>query len=146
MKFKTLYFLLIVVFLNNINAQNKSKKEKIGSVGGYEMGYIDCIKKGNSYTISYENQNEVQVNGYSDFSIKLEEFENVYNTIITGFEKKQKSEISIPTVLNYVELDYTKFLGKMRVRFVQSKKKGALGVSFSAWYSLKQIKKLFGKL
>lgn len=145
MKVSTLLFLLLVLFVNGTYAQNKHKKEKIGSVGGFEMGHIDCVKENSVYTISYENQNEVQVNDYDNFSIKPEDFQKVYNSIMTGFENKQKTEISIPTVQNYVELDYTKFLGKMKVRFTQSKKKGALGVSFSAWYSPKEIKKLFGK-
>lgn len=144
MKLRTLLLLLIPLLLNDVYAQNKYEKEKIGSIGGYEMGHIDCVKQNNQYLITYENQNNVQVNDYDDFSIKTESFDEVYNTIIAGFEDKQKKEIHIPTVLNYVELDYAKFLGKMSVRFTQSKKKGGLGVSFSAWYSQKEIKKLFG--
>jgi hypothetical protein len=137
--------LLIVLFANDVCAQNKQKKEKIGRVGGFEMGHVDCVKQNGVYTISYENQNDVQVNDYDKFSIKPEDFEDVYNTIMTGFENNQKTEITIPTLQNYVELDYTRFLGKMKVRFTQSKKKGALGVSFSTWYSQKDIQKLFGK-
>ena len=137
--------LLIPMLLNNVYAQNEQVKEKIGSVGGYEMGHIDCIKQNNLYLISYENQNDVQVNDYDEFSIKLEDFEEVYNTLMAGFEDKHKKKINIPTIQNYVELDYSKFLGKISVRFTQSKKKGALGVSFSAWYSQKEIQKLFGK-
>ncbi len=142
MKLKLL--LLITFLLNNIYAQKQHGKEKIGSVGGYEMGHIECVKQNNIYLITYENQNDVQVNDYSDFSIKPEDFEKVNNTISEGFKDKSKKEINIPTVSDYVVLDYTKFLGKMSVRFTQSKKKGSLGVSFSAWYSEREIKKLFG--
>lgn len=145
MKASTILFFLLGIFVNGVNAQNKHDKEKIGSVGGFEMGQIDCVKQNGVYTISFENQNDVRVNNYDNFSIKQVYFEEVYNTIITGFQNKQKTKISIPTIQNYVELDYTKFLGKMKVRFTQSKKKGALGASFSAWYSLKEIKKIFGK-
>lgn len=138
-------YLLITLFLNNVYAQKQNDKEKIGSVGGYEMGHIKCVKQNNIFLITYENQNDVQVNDYADFSIKSENFDEVYNTILEGFKDKRKKEIHIPTVSDYVELDYTKFLGKMSVRFTQSKKKGSLGVSFSAWYSQKEIMKLFGK-
>ena len=137
--------LLIPILINNVYAQNEEVKEKIGSVGGYEMGHIDCVKHTNEYFITYENQNDVQVNDYDDFSIKAEDFEDVYETLMTGFMDKQKKEVHIPTVQNYVTLDYAKFLGKTSVRFTKSKKKGALGVSFSAWYSPKEINKLFGK-
>ncbi len=137
--------LLLTLLLNNIYAQKHHNKEKIGSVGGYEMGHIECVKQNNIFLITYENQNDVQVNDYADFSIKSENFDKVYNTILEGFKDKHKKEIHIPTVSDYVVLDYTKFLGKMSVRFTQSKKKGALGVSYSAWYSQKEIMKLFGK-
>jgi len=145
MKLQTLLLLMLPLLISDIYAQRKHDREKIGSVGGYEMGHIDCVKKNNLYLITYENQNDVRVNSYDDFSIKGENFEEVYNTIIAGFEDKHKKEIHIPTLINYVELDYSKFLGRMSVRFTQSKNKGALGVSFSAWYSQKEIKKLFGK-
>lgn len=137
--------ILISLLLNNVCAQKQHDKEKIGSVGGYEMGHVDCVKQNNLYVITYENQNDVQVNDYDDFSIMAEDFEDVYNTLIIGFNDKHKKEIHIPTVSNYVELDYTKFFGKILVRFTQSKKKGSLGVSFSAWYTQKEIMKLFGK-
>lgn len=136
--------IIITILFNNTYAQKQNNKEKIGSVGGYEMGHIECVKQNNVYLISYENQNDVQVNDYVEFSIKSEDFEDVYNTIIKGFENRKKTEISIPTVSDYVELDYTKFLGKMSVRFTKSKKKGSLGISYSAWYSEREIKKLFG--
>lgn len=145
MKLRILLPALILLLINGMYAQNQKDKEKIGSVGGYQMGHVDCVKQNNVFIISYENQNDVQVNDYDDFSIQAEDFEEVYKTLITGFEEKQKTEIHIPTTLNYVEVEYTKLLGKMSVRFTQSKKKGALGVSFSAWYSQKEIKKLFGK-
>jgi len=144
MKFRTLLLLLIPLLINDVYAQNKQNKEEVGSVGGYEMGHIECVKQNDQYLITYENQNNVQVNDYADFSIKSENFTDVYGIILAGFEDKHKKEIHIPTVSNHVEVDYTKFLGKMSMRFTQSKKKGALGVSFSAWYSKKQIKKLFG--
>jgi len=144
MKFRTLLLLLIPFLMHDVYAQKKQNKEKIGSVGGYEMGHIECVKQNDLYLITYENQNDAQVNDYDDFSIKSENFDAVYETVLAGFENKHKEEIHIPTVSNYVELDYAKFLGKMSMRFTQSKKKGALGVSFSAWYSKKQIKKLFG--
>lgn len=145
MKLRILLPALILLLINGMYAQNQKDKEKIGSVGGYQMGHVDCVKQNNVFIISYENQNDVQVNDYDDFSIQAKDFEEVYKTLITGFEEKQKTEIHIPTTLNYVEVEYTKLLGKMSVRFTQSKKKGALGVSFSAWYSQKEIKKLFGK-
>ena len=145
MKLRILVPVLILLLINGVYAQKQNGKEKIGSVGGYDMGHVDCVKQDNLYLISYENQNDVQVNDYDDFSIKSEDFEEVYKTLITGFEEKQKTEIHIPTTLNYVEVEYTKLLGKMMVRFTQSNKKGALGVSFSAWYSQKEIKKLFGQ-
>ena len=145
MKLQILLLLLVPMLINDVYAQNEHIKEKIGSVGGYQMGSIKCVEQNNVYLIKYENQNDVQVNDHDEFSIKSEDFEAVYNTIMAGFENKQKTEIHIPTVQNYVELDYSKLLGKMSVRFTQSKKKGALGVSFSAWYSQKQIMKLFGK-
>ena len=144
MKFRTLLLLLIPLLINDVYAQKKQNKEEVGSVGSYEMGHIECVKQNDQYLITYENQNDVQVNDYADFSIKSENFDAVYDTVLAGFEDKYKKKIHIPTVSNYVELDYTKFLGKMSVRFTQSKKKGALGVSFSAWYSKKQLKKLFG--
>ena len=135
--------MLILLLINGAYAQKQ--KDKIGSVGGYQMGYVDCVKQNNMYLFSYENQNDVHVNDYDDFSIKDEDFEWVYKTLIAGFEGKHKKEIHIPTTLNYVEVEYTKLFGKMLVRFTQSKKKDALGVSFSEWYSQKEIKKLFGK-
>lgn len=144
MKFRIILLLLTPLLINDTYGQNKHKKEKIGSVGGYEMGHIKCVKQNNQYLITYENQNNVQVNDYADFSIKSENFDDVYDTILDGFKDKHKKEIHIQTVSDYVELDYTKFLGKMSLRFTQSKKKGALGVSFSAWYSQKEIEKLFG--
>jgi len=145
MKLRILLPMLILLLINGVYAQKQKDKEKIGSVGGYQMGHVDCVKQNNLYLISYENQNDVQVNDYDEFSIKAEDFEEVYKTLISGFEDKHKNEIHIPTTLNYVDVEYTKLFGKMSVRFTQSKKKGALGVSFSAWYSQKEIKKLFGK-
>lgn len=144
-KFKLLLPMLVMLLINDVYAQNQHDKEKIGSAGGYEMGHIDCVKHNHLYVITYENQNDVQVNDYDNFSIKTEDFEGVYSTLLGGFEDKHKKEIHIPTASNYVELDYAKFLGKISVRFTQSKKKGSLGASFSAWYSQKEINKLFGK-
>lgn len=135
--------MLILLLINGVYAQKQ--KEKIGSVGGYQMGHVDCVKQNNLYIISYESQNDVQLNDEFDFSIKAEDFEEVYMTIVGGFEDKHKKEMHISTTLNYVEVEYLKLFGKMSMRFTQSKKKGALGVSFSAWYSQKEIKKLFGK-
>lgn len=145
MKFRTLLLLLIPFLINDIYAQNKPNKEKIGSVGGYQMGHVDCVMQNNLYVITYENQNDVRVNDYAHFSIKAEDFDDVYNTILEGFKTIPNDEIHIPTISGYVSLEYTKFLGKISMRFTQSKKKGALGISYSTWYSQKDMEKLFGK-
>ena len=53
---------MILFLINSVYAQKKKNKEKVGSVGGYQMGYVDCVKQNNLYLFSYESQNEVQVN------------------------------------------------------------------------------------
>jgi len=109
------------------------------------MGHVKCEKENDLYKITFENQNEVQVNDYDDFSIKAKDFEEVFVSLMNGFEYKNKKEVLIPTETNYVKLDYTKFVGKMRVRITVLKKKNALGFSYWAWLTQKKAKKLFGK-
>lgn len=145
MKLRILLPILVLILMSDTYAQKHKSKEKIGSVGAYQMGYAECIIQNNVYLFTYENQNEVQVNNYDEFSINLEDFEKVYEALMDGFKDKHKKKMHIPTTSKYVEMEYAKVFGIVQVRFTQSHKKGALGVSLSAYYSQKEIKKLFGK-
>lgn len=140
---KKILLLVLLAFLFSFShAQNKVK---IGKTGAYNMGLVVCVKENGVYQFTFENQNEVQVNDHDDFSINADYFDELFEILMAGFENKPKKDVPISSIKDYVCLDYVKFLGKVRVRFNSSKKKNALGVSYSAWLTQKDIQKLFGK-
>lgn len=140
-------FLSILLFTFSISfAQQKKEFEKIGKIGAYGMGLVYCEKEINTYTFTYEDQNEMRVNDYVSFSFEGKDiFEQLYDTIMVNLEIIPKGDIYITSQENYVRIDFAKFLGIKSFRFKQSKKKNGLGFSFSTWMTKKETKKLFGK-
>ena len=145
--------LLLALTLSTVSfAQLKKvetvKSEQIGKVGG-AMGSpktIECTKIGNVYTIEYRDMKFPNIEAYKEFSFEDVDntFEDLYKTIIDGFENTPKEDVTL-SIPNYtITLDYTKALGMVNVNiYITLKNADVTGVT--AALTKKQIDKLFGK-
>ncbi|WP_116788069.1 hypothetical protein [Flavobacterium psychrotrophum] len=150
MKKFTLFVVLLVssVSFAQLKKVDVVKAEPIGKVGG-ALGTpksIECTKTGNTYTFEYRDMKLTSIEAYKEFSFDDVDntFEDLYKTIIDGFENTPKEDVVLSLPNYIITLDYTKALGIVNLNmYITLKNTDVTGLT--AALSKKQVDKLFGK-
>jgi len=149
---KKLTLLVMLVVTATSFAQLKKvetvKSEEIGKVGPFGMPKtIDCTKMGNKYTFEYKDMQFPDMNDYKKFSFEDVEntFEDLYKTIMDGFETMPKEDITLELPNYIISLKFTKAIGMTSVAFFSAPKTNTSLIGYSSPLTKKQVEKLFGK-
>jgi len=146
MKKITLLLLLIPTLgISQIKVVDKEKTEKVGRIAALGLLHIELIKSGDYYTFTYKDLKFQHIDEFKSFTFKNEnnDIDNLYKIIKNGLKDMPEEDITIALPEGELQLDFTKALGIVNVRFVHSSSAGNVGIS--TWLSKRKVDKLFGK-
>lgn len=141
-KLNLLLFLLPIYSFTQIQVYEAKKTSKIGEVGNHS--YIS--KTDNTYSVCFQDIKFTQLTNIKcfDFQDLDNDFENLYNMIIKGFDEKKEQRINLDLPNELVDIKFVKNMGIVSLQFSMINKNTHI-VSISPYYTRKQIDKLFGK-
>ena len=149
---KKITLLLVLLVTSASFAQLKKietvKSEEIGKVGPFGLPkYIDCQKAGNTYTFEYKDFKYPNIDEYKEFSFEDVDntFDDLYKTIIEGFETAPKEPITLGLPNYILTLQFNKAIGMTNLVIYASPANNSSYVGQTVALTKKQIEKLFGK-
>ncbi|RXG21253.1 hypothetical protein [Leeuwenhoekiella marinoflava] len=145
--FNLFIFLLPLLSFSQIKVLDHSKAELIGEIEQMGISTFKCLKVDSIYTIEFYNNKDKDIISYASFSFKNENdaFNQIYNLIIAGLEKKQSSETVLEAGNGKIKLEFIKNVMGSYFRLAQFNKEGTDIKAYSLTMNKKQVEKLFGK-
>lgn len=149
----TFVLLTVCLSLNSFSQINVVKAEKseepvlIGKIGGIGETWIECTKKGNTYTFMYKDMNLEEVVDYKSFSFDDIDgaFDAIYNMMHDGIDNPPKEDVMIELPDSIIWLHFGRTMGQSFVEIRHAETKNADVVGVTTWMNKKKLKKVFGK-
>lgn len=143
---KNFIFIGILFLSSQLSSQIKVIKNiELAPVGKLES--VGLFKKENSYTITYQDTNEANLNTYRSFN-----FKNINNDVEELYQMIQKALIDPPIsdiILEFpndiINLHFKRNYGENTVQFIQTINKNKKYIGKSHFLTKRDVDKLFGK-
>lgn len=140
---KTAITILATLFFSigfsQIKALDVSQIKSIGKVQ-----FIELNQNNDVLTFAYQDLNSNQMTSFS-FKNLNNDLDNLYNTIMNGFENIPEADIPLELPNDIIYLHFEKSMGVVNFQFKQSVNKDLSTIAKSVYLTKKKVNKLFGK-
>lgn len=109
-----------------------------------KVPFIELNQNNEDITFSYQDPSSNEKRSFS-FKNQNNDLENLYTTIINGFDNVPASDIALELPNDIVYLHFEKNMGVVSFQFKQSPSKDLSDTSKSVYLTKKKVLKLFGK-